>query len=248
MIFDCFIYSNETECFYIRVAELSGMDVKHIVVQANKTFTNKEKPITTIDYPNVITVNVTDMPDGDDPWARERWQRNCIMRGLEKAGAKDSDLVAISDADEIIKANVFERYDPSMQVAAIVMNKYGYWLNCMEGEQSWKIAKILTYGKLKESTPDLIRNSGQQSFIEHGGHHFSYLGNKETIVNKLESFSHTECNTEELKAKLDHKIATGQSLWSDDPNDLWPFVKIDDTFPKYVVKHQNDSLKHLIHD
>ena len=39
------------------------------------------------------------MPDGDDPYLRENFQRNCISRGLKSAS--ENDLIIISDLDEI---------------------------------------------------------------------------------------------------------------------------------------------------
>ena len=39
------------------------------------------------------------MPDGDDPYKRENFQRNCIERGL--SSANNDDLILISDLDEI---------------------------------------------------------------------------------------------------------------------------------------------------
>lgn len=243
MIFDCFLYAGEQACLDIRVAELSELDVMHIAVQANKTFTNKPKEFHEICSLRVADMRIMDMPDGNDPWERERHQRNSIMRGLQKFYIKDDDLIIISDADEVPSAAAIMKYNKSMEVAALTQNKYGYWLNCMEGYQDWNIAKILTYELLKKSTPDQIRNSGQQSWIEHAGWHWSYLGNKETILKKLDSFSHTECNTEDLRSKIGHKINTGQSLWGDD---YWPIVPIDNAFPKYVVEHQYDILSHLI--
>ena len=242
MVFDTFCYAGEWECLKIRMAELSVLDVLHIAVQANKTFTNKDKEFYDIVDDAVVSVNVTDMPGGDDPWARERWQRNCIIRGLEMAGAKDGDLVIISDADEIPKADAIKRYNPSMGTTALIMDKMGYWLNCVEGFQSWKIAKILTYEKLKQTTPDQVRNAGQDNEIGDAGWHYSYLGDKKRIVNKLESFSHTECNRQELKDQLEYKIQTGQSLWS---SDFWQIIPIDERAPKEVFNHIGDYL-HVI--
>ena len=39
------------------------------------------------------------MPDGNNPYSRENFQRNCINRGL--IDADDNDLIIISDLDEI---------------------------------------------------------------------------------------------------------------------------------------------------
>lgn len=259
MIYDCFTYFNELELFIIRYNELMEIpNLVHVIVQSNKTFTNKPNPVTHFfeesekrvggicvpDMSRFRIIYVEDMPEGEDNWARERHQRNAIMRGLTEA--KDDDIVIISDADEITFAHSILKYKPEMQTTALVMNKTGYWLNCIEGYQSWKIAKILTYGILKQSSPDAVRNAGQESFIENAGWHFSYLGGTESIKRKLEGFSHQDANTNELKSKLDMKIFTGQSLWSDKPDDLWKFIPIDNSFPKFIVEEQNGFVKHLI--
>jgi beta-1,4-mannosyl-glycoprotein beta-1,4-N-acetylglucosaminyltransferase len=243
MIYDCFLFSGEAMCFSIRLHELGQLEVKHIVVQADKTFTNKSKEIIPLPITNVVTVNVTDMPDGDDPWVRERWQRNCILRGLEECQAKDDDIVIISDADEIPKAEAVARYRPDMGICALIMDKFGYWLNCVEGFRSWEIAKIMTYGRLKQTTPDQVRNSGPDNKLDNAGWHYSYLGDKEMIVRKLESFSHTECNRQELKDQLEYKIKTGQSLWGED---YWTIIPIDERAPKFVFENQ-EALKGYIH-
>lgn len=251
MIYDAFLFNGENECLDIRMAELSELDVHHIAVQSNKTFTNIEKPYSVhrMGDKRITHVLVGDMPDGGDNWERERHQRNAIMRGLIAVVAKDDDLIIISDADEIPKAEAIKKYRPNMKVTALVMDKFGYWLNCIEGFQDWKIAKILTYEKLKESTPDLIRNSGQENWIYDAGWHYSWLGDVNNIQNKFNSFSHQECNTPELNniETIKYKMATGQSLWSNDPNDKWEFIPIDERAPAEV--HNNlEKYKHLIHD
>ena len=39
------------------------------------------------------------MPGGDDPYLRENFQRNCMLRGLKSAS--EEDVIIISDLDEI---------------------------------------------------------------------------------------------------------------------------------------------------
>ena len=248
MVFDCFTFCSEFELLEISVKELEPLNPTHVLVQANKTFTNKPKPIYNLgdDFPSVLCVNVEDMPEGGDPWTREKHQRNSIMRGLSQLKVDDNDFVIIRDIDEIPSCEAIKKYKPEMGTTALVMDKMGYWLNCREGKQSWKIAKILTYGKLKQSTPDLIRNSGQDNEIPNAGFHFSWLGDSDRLIKKLESFSHTECNTPKLNNKetLRYKRATGQSLWGED---FWEFVKIDESFPAEIRNNQQ-KYKHLIRE
>ena len=47
----------------------------------------------------IIYIQVNDLPDGDDPFKRENFQRNSITRGL--SNSSDEDLIIISDLDEI---------------------------------------------------------------------------------------------------------------------------------------------------
>jgi hypothetical protein len=59
---------------------------------------------------------------------------------------------------------------------------------------------------------------------------------------KLNSFSHQECNTPELRGKIEEKYKTGQSLWGDD---YWEIVPINETFPIYIQQNK-EQLRHLI--
>ena len=248
MIWDSFTYNGETDLLNIRMAELSEMDATHIAVEGSVTFTNKPKPYFHQERERFAHFWVDDMPDGNNPWEREKFQRNKILELLKFMCAGDDDLVIISDADEVPNIQAVRAYRPEMGIAALVQNKYGYWLNCEEGHQSWARAKIMTYAILKQSTPDVIRNAGQDTLIHNGGWHWSYLGGVDAIMKKLDSFSHQEVNTPTLNNRevLEHKLATGQSLWSNKDDDLWRFVPIDASFPRYVQEHQHDSLKHLI--
>lgn len=248
MIYDCFLFSGEVDLFQIAHAELSTLAVTHVLVQSAKTFTGKSKNyISHFQYfgeGNITRyVEVEDMPNDPDPWVLERFQRNAIMRGL--VDAKDDDLVIIRDADEVPSAAAIKAYNQGNGVSSLVMDKFGYWLNCREGIQSWSRGKIMTYGYLKNTTPDEVRNAGQDSVISNAGWHWSWLGDVNRLAEKFNSFSHQELNNDKWAnpEKLKYKIETGQSLWGED---FWQFISIDETFPKYVQDHQHDYLKHLI--
>ena len=51
------------------------------------------------------------MPEGDNPYLRENYQRNCISRGIEKAD--NEDLIIISDLDEIPNPNKLKEIPPA---------------------------------------------------------------------------------------------------------------------------------------
>jgi beta-1,4-mannosyl-glycoprotein beta-1,4-N-acetylglucosaminyltransferase len=107
MIYDCFTYFNEIELLELRLKTLSDFVDYFVLVEANKTFTNKDKEF---HFENnkqhfgefldrIIHIKVEDMPNSNNAWDREAHQRNCIVRGLQNC--RSEDLILISDIDEI---------------------------------------------------------------------------------------------------------------------------------------------------
>ncbi len=48
------------------------------------------------------------MPDGDDPYLRENFQRNAMLRGL--VSTSENDLIIISDLDEIPNPEAINKF------------------------------------------------------------------------------------------------------------------------------------------
>jgi beta-1,4-mannosyl-glycoprotein beta-1,4-N-acetylglucosaminyltransferase len=90
----------------LRLHELADVVDKFVLVEATRTFTNRPKPLSFHDNrarfsefgDKIVHVVVRDSPDASDPWVLERFQRNCIARGL--TGCSPDDWVLISDVDE----------------------------------------------------------------------------------------------------------------------------------------------------
>lgn len=227
----------------IRVNELLGLDVLHFAVQANKTFTGNDRKIHEFEIPGVIDYCVIDMPDGNDPWVREKFQRNAIMRLLSMFPPKDDDIIIISDADEIVRADAIHKFAHMghTDFAALEMDSFFYYLNC-KADAKWTSPKIMRYSHLKKFSPEEVRGMGWDHTIKNAGWHFSYMGGVEAIKKKLGSFSHSEFNTPEFIARIDRKFEIGESLFGDD---LWKFVPLDNTFPAYLIANQ-EKFKHLI--
>lgn len=257
MIFDCFTYCGEKELLSIRMNELSLCQrdwVTHVIVESSFTFSGKPKPLyfeehksEFAQHKNIMYLRVDDMPNNGNPWDNERWQRNKIMLALNFLEVKDDDLILISDVDEVPRASAIDLFTPSMQFAALIQDKFGYYLNCMEGKQTWNRARIMLHGYLKYKTPEEVRNSGFDHQIDNAGWHWSWLGGVDKMVEKFNSFSHQELNNEKNTnpERLLSKLNKGQSLWSDDETDVWKFIEIDESFPAYLYNHQ-DKFNHLI--
>lgn len=247
MIYDCFLYNGEDVMLKIRCEELKELNPIHILVECAYTFSGQKKdfkfkPEDFAEY-NIRYVQLTTAPNNGDPWENEKYCRNCMVEGL--FDAKDDDIIILADCDEIINKNVFEKFNG--QFTALMLDKFGLYLNVLEGAQSWNRAKMFTYGWVRGFTPEQVRNAGYDYTINNAGWHFSYCGGLEAILDKAKAFSHQEEAVQKhfTEENIKHKLETVESLWG---TDHWQVVPIDSTFPQYVQDHQHDTLKHLIYE
>lgn len=243
MIYDCFLYNGEKELLEIRLNELSNCKevVTHILIESSFTHTGNKKPLyfdecksQFEDWP-IVSVTVDKFPKTDSAKEREKYQRNMISEALRFLMPSDKATVIISDVDEIPDYKAVDSFRKlNVDFAALMMKKYGYYLNCFES-LAWDRARIMTYGYLKDRSPEEVRDSGFENAI-YGGWHFSWLHNR--AKEKLESFSHVELNIpDNMRQVSDFKNFWNATTLTD--------VVIDESFPEYIVNNI-DKFKHLI--
>ena len=218
-VFDCVSYNGELQVLEIRLHELSEVVDRFVIVEANATHSGLGKlPEFDETHPSIapfahkITyILVTDMPDTEDPWVREAWQRDAILRGL--ADAREDDLVLVSDIDEIPRASVVLKMkeDRTHRLFALRLPLYYFFVNYrnVEGPESNAIwCGAATYRELKTRQPTALRQvlrSGCPSarIFEDGGWHFSYLSDEAGIKRKIAAFAHQELNTQDVLSNID---------------------------------------------
>ena len=219
MIWDAFIFFNELDLLELRLKELEEVVDRFVLVEAPVTFSGQLKPLHFKENKDRFSrwpiehVIVNDMPDGDDPWKRERWQRNAIRRGLY--GAARNDGIMISDLDEIPAAASVAQWRPSMGTCAFHQLYSYYWVNCV-GERD-ALSRIMRWGDLKKTTASKARRMDGKP-LDHVGWHFSYLGGPAQIRRKIDAFSHQELNTPKYTdfGHLEKCIQTGTDLYRRD--------------------------------
>jgi len=170
---DCFIFYNELDLLEYRLELLYNYVDLFIIIEANKTFTGKDKPIYFKDnhqrfakYLDKIVYiideslkadavhnikNIYDKTDkqNDEVWQNEIHQRNYIDEGLQKLGTyiKGYDYIIISDVDEIINPNIikyFQENNINIPFLDIQQDFYYYNLTC-KNSKIWTYAKLITY-------------------------------------------------------------------------------------------------------
>jgi len=245
-IFDTFCFFNEFEILKLRCEELKPLNPIHVLVEASTTHSGDQKPFyfdekkhLFSDY-NIRHIKVHDLPNNGNNWDAENDQRDASLRGL--FDCEDDDIILVNDADEIPRWQAVQFYEPRMGTISLQQDKYSVYLNLLEGIQNWGVAKVTTWGRLKDSTPNKIRNGGTDFTLYFGGWHMSFMGGIEKMKEKLFAYAHAETVTSELLGSLEYKYETGQSLWG---KDFWRFVEIDNTFPQYLYENQQE-FSHLI--
>ena len=198
MIYDCFTYTggpNEDALLRLRMEEMQSLNVIHVVVEADVTFTNKPKSFNFNgnnfpDHFAIKHIKVTDMPTGDNHRIRETHQRNAIMRALE--WATNEDVVIISDLDEVPRASAIAQYDYRFGDCALVMDSMLFYLNVLATRQDLKAARIIPFNMLRNRTPQEVRASGCAIGMLDAGWHFTYMGGTDNILIKFQNICHQE--------------------------------------------------------
>ncbi len=184
-----------------------------------------------------LSVFVLDKMFGDDAWAREAYQRNSILTGLEAVGASDEDIVLISDADEIPSAESVVRAIATLELTgapqvALTQELCFYFVNNICFTQKWFGTQVCTVGHARETSPEGVRGFRNSSMaVRGGGVHWCNMGGPEWLVEKIESFAHTEVNLPQYKdiEFLESCIKAGREMTGrhdilfrfEDPTTIW---------------------------
>lgn len=244
-VIDGFTFFNEIELLKIRCEILKELNPIHILVESPTTHTGDNKPLYFEDNKELfkeydIVHIAAPLPNDGDPWHNENYQRDRIMDGIYMTDVKDEDVVIISDLDEIPRPETIRQFDAEkMLVSALKMEKFSYYLNCLECSQGWESARVTSWKYLKTTTPQKLRVGGFKTIMLDAGWHWSWLGGVDKIMEKFQSFAHQESNNSKFADpdKIARKLETGHSLWTDREDDLWKFIPVDDYFPKYIQDH-----------
>jgi hypothetical protein len=237
-IYDCFTFFNELEILEVKLNELYDHVDYFVLVESVETFRGDLKPLYFLENKDrfakfldkIIHVPVFDRLNTNNPWDREFFQRNQIMRGL--LGAVKDDIIIIEDLDEMISAEKLPEFVQPVQEGKkryVTCNHpmYTYYLNRkghMGGVTHLLGSIVIQYGDLLQLSPQGARNLRSQETAIKAGWHFTYMGGFDRVCKKIESFSHSEMDNEVYKnyKKIRAEI------------DEIPLVEIDESYPKFI--------------
>jgi len=256
-IYDCFLFFNELDLLEIRLNVLSEVVDKFVLVEADRTFTNKSKPFyfeknkDRYKYflDKIIHIKINEYPDTGDAWDMENFQRNQIEHGI--AQCFPDDIILISDLDEIPNPEIIMEYkEKGCGICKLRQIHFAYFLNYQRCDKYWYPAKIARHKDITTSdyTPQNVRSRSLKTkrTIKNGGWHFSFLGGMENIKYKIQSFSHQEWNNSHyVNNQIDKKIRMGLDIFDRKYIRLLP-VRITKKHPQYIIDNQ-EKYAHLIY-
>lgn len=217
MIYDCFLYNGEKDILNLRLHELNTVIDKFIILESNITFQGNKKERyfdnqTQLfkDFLNkIIYIPYTEENINKDPWINEANQRNALSIPL--TNLNHNDIIMISDVDEIPDPeNLTDSFNG---IYSFYHNFYYFNVN-VRSKYKWIGTHLFNYGSgdfLKKGFNEIRRlGHHEKQFtpinntnnFKSGGWHFSNFGDTNFMINKIESFSHTEVNIPKYKDKI----------------------------------------------
>lgn len=256
-MFDAFTFFNELDLLEIRLEELDPVVDGFVIAEAPVTFQGAPKPLHFADnrdrfarfLPKITHLVVDDMPGGDDPWMRERHQRNALRRGL--ADLAPHDRAVVSDLDEIPRRAAVARMREVQRFAYLETPLFIYYLNWAGRDwpgPPWTRAYVLTGEALaalpdlndpREKTPAQFLGEAEagRAILADAGWHFSYLGGAAGMMAKLGAYSHSEPEVQRWREveSLEREVRARRHFVNGAA--LTP-VPVDASFPAFVQANQ----------
>jgi len=260
MIYDCFSYWDEDLLLDLRLNVLNNFVDYFVIVEGNKTWQNNPKKLRfNIEKfkkfeKKIIYIAVKDLPDGDDPYKRENFQRNAIERGLKNAN--NDDLIIISDLDEIPNPNLISKFNSKDRFAVFKQKHFYYKLNLLSQKNPYWFGSricIKKYLKSPQWLRDLkfkkrpfwrIDKFRLNNILDNGGWHFCNLKKPEELVYKYKNLCETNDPynfNEKINEKyldineIKKRIELGEDIIG--RKDQFKKILLDETYPEYLKKN-----------
>jgi hypothetical protein len=203
-VFNLFPFNAEFTLLEMRLEEMAPFVDHFVIVEAAQTHTGRPKPLHFLERraefarwaDKIIHVTAPAFPPHiDAAWARDFFQRDSAVRGLQGLAAPD-DLVIISDADEIIRRGALEDL-PDAPLAGADLRTFSYFFNyeIIYGKPRIKAA-IVRARLLAEHGCSWLRVGAPRyfshTFVPQAGWHFTSIADPEGIALKFQASSHEE--------------------------------------------------------
>lgn len=258
MIYDVFLFNTEFDLLDLRLAELSGVVDRFVIVESNVSMRGKVKPMhfwerrDKYDMSRISHVGFYTDPYPESREANAEFEsrtRNHIDKVLGPLLSPD-DTVIFGDADEIPKVQIVRDYRPAQGAVRLGYPFYYYYFNLeVHDHEGHKlnhfrpvIAPGLFFQRFGFNHMRWAYPAGANA-IDHAGWHFSFLGGYDALIRKISSHAEgasSDWLLTEKREVIEKRIAEGK-LWNG--NGQYHFVPIDNTFPQTIRDNYDKYVK-----
>lgn len=179
------------------------------------------------------TLDATSIPDGQNQWLREFYQKESMKKPL--VHLSDDDICFISDLDEIWNPDI--RIDfTSDAIFKFRQHMYAYYLNNRSSE-AWEGTYATKYKNIRNNSLNRLDTPSETkyTYLENGGWHFTNMGGAEQIKKKLESYGHQEFNNIFVKMLIKYRIFMNKDFVGRD----FKFWIDEKGLPKYILENKS---------
>ena len=251
-IYDMFPFNGEFVMLEMKLAEMGPWVDKFILVEASETFSGKPKPLYFAENrerfaafaDKIVYVRVDRFPEYlTSPWAREFYQRDCGLAGLQGLCA-GSDLVIISDVDEIIREEAVRGLTEPLTGADFRL--FNYFLNLEVIAEGIRVKSMFVRARLLSSAgPSYLRHGhltlGTRASVSDAGWHFSTVGSASEMARMFASYSHVEwAHLDESRLAERLERVRRKTL-----ADGFARRELDESFPAFILQNR-ERLKELL--
>ena len=268
-VFDCFTFFDETDLLSIRLHTLNDVVDQFVLVESTITQAGTKKDLVYdkvkndpefAPFKDKITHIIVDDPPSAKPmshntktsprWENEGHQRDCISRGLRDID--DTDLIFISDVDEIINPLIVPQLAPLRGPFWPIQNFYYYFMDCkLNHSDNISFCCRKEHLDAHKNITDL-KNNRRFMFRPrmHGGWHFSYLMSPSRIQQKIQLMADSHFSREEIwnLGHIKHCVESPCDLFGrqhKNPAYNMKIVQNTNTLPKYILDNMDKYQKYF---
>jgi beta-1,4-mannosyl-glycoprotein beta-1,4-N-acetylglucosaminyltransferase len=201
MLVDAFMFYNELDILELRLEVLDRYVDRFVLVESEVTHVggpkelhfenNKERFAKWLPKITHVIMTAAEAPKDENPWAREKFQRHCILKGLDDV--PNDAIVMISDVDEIPDMSKVRYENLEHVITSVHMWMFEYSLDYLFTGEPWFGTVLTNCELLKCMGPNALRDHRWHfPCFKYAGWHLSSFGTPMTIWTKFQTYAHAK--------------------------------------------------------
>jgi len=231
MLVDTFMFYNELDVLELRLEVLDRYVDRFVLVESEVNHkgepkelffqNNRQRYAKWLPKITHIIVTTEESPKDQDPWCREKYQRESILRGVQDV--PNESIVMVSDVDEIpdLARIPFEKLPHILN--SVHMWMFEYSLEYIFTGEPWFGTVITTAELFRRVGPNALRD-GRWKFpcMQYAGWHLTSFGDAKHVANKHRTFAHCNDKREHAMTEQTFDFFIKQGLHTDGHTPLIP--------------------------